>query len=904
MSERRREWEMDMDDDPDYVPSEHEDLQERLAQRIQQHSEAQGAEGVSIGTILRTMIELQALASQAESNGDGTEPNAPMLTLERLLGEQPFRLTRMSVTGNSSSAQHEQEGEEEDEEDDDDEDYEDEEEEEEEYATAYGRGEENQKWFRPATKPQKAGVQLLMSGEYGRVRHKIRARAGEWNVGKVIGEQRSRIRRTPREDVVGNLVPNTNGTAVASSEANIYCGQFSADSSFYYTCNQDFQLHIYDMTAPRKQPDPPRIVSTGRRTFVANREQTTLKVLKTIDGAPGQWTITDSHLSPDNQRIIYSSITSTVHMATTLDSSTVQVPIPFADPRRRQALWGFEERFGIWSCRFSADGNEVIAGGTGKIFVYDLLADKRTVKIEAHDDDVNSCCWADTESGNVLVSASDDTFLKVWDRRSLGSSQKPSGVLIGHTEGITNVSAKGDGRYIISNGKDQALRLWDLRKMRTNTEYEAVKDKDYGVPNYDYRYPHYPKPRWLAHPQDCSVMTYRGHRVLHTLIRCHFSPAETTGGQYLYSGSADGKIHIWSLDGQVVQVLDRAHTLPMSFDPSGPEPESTVNSARRPVCVRDVSWHSREPVLMSAGWDSNTGGSIVARHEWKGLSKMPGALEDYVAKHREESTKQLAMQLKSNNMTQDRDDYGFPRGYFVAHSVATKRHLDVAQNSVEDGTEVILWPQKDSSLVESLRTVVSNNQVFFIDQDGALCSRSSGHAIDVEDGRLVLRHRRPFSEPYPNASSHPLPQFRYSSNTGEITVTFASDPAYPSGPAASTAWKNKTYYLTSIPERKQRTFIDDASAAIGSVLSSPLSLFSVTPPEVTAGADEAFNLREDEVAEQERGEEAEDDDSPAQNRKVRVVGATEEDTLAMGVKARHRRRWQIVPLRTAIAKRA
>ena len=54
----------------------------------------------------------------------------------------------------------------------------------------------------------------------------------------------------------------------------------------------------------------------------------------------------------------------------------------------------------------------------------------------------------------------------------------------------------------------------------------------------------YPKPRVLAHPKDCSVMTYRGHAVLRTLIRCYFSPIETTGGQYLYSGSYDGKIHV------------------------------------------------------------------------------------------------------------------------------------------------------------------------------------------------------------------------------------------------------------------------------------------------------------------------------------------------------------------------
>ena len=148
-------------------------------------------------------------------------------------------------------------------------------------------------------------------------------------------------------------------------------------------------------------------------------------------------------------------------------------------------------------------------GSSRTIEVYDLLANRRTAKIEAHQADVNSCCWADTASGNVLISASDDTFLKVWcvsaltslflellkvkdeprDRRSLGSSQKPSGVLIGHTEGLTNVSAKGDGRYVISNGKDQALRLWDLRKMRTNAEYEGVasRNENYGIHGYDYR---------------------------------------------------------------------------------------------------------------------------------------------------------------------------------------------------------------------------------------------------------------------------------------------------------------------------------------------------------------------------------------------------------------------------------
>lgn len=41
---------------------------------------------------------------------------------------------------------------------------------------------------------------------------------------------------------------------------------------------------------------------------------------------------------------------------------------------------------------------------------------------------------------------------------------------------------------------------------------------------------------------DTSLMTYRGHSVLRTLIRCRFSPAFSTGQRYIYSGCAAGKI--------------------------------------------------------------------------------------------------------------------------------------------------------------------------------------------------------------------------------------------------------------------------------------------------------------------------------------------------------------------------
>ncbi len=54
-------------------------------------------------------------------------------------------------------------------------------------------------------------------------------------------------------------------------------------------------------------------------------------------------------------------------MASTLDSNPNQVPINFADPLRTSGYYGHDSD-GIWSCKFSADGNEVIAGGTEQVF--------------------------------------------------------------------------------------------------------------------------------------------------------------------------------------------------------------------------------------------------------------------------------------------------------------------------------------------------------------------------------------------------------------------------------------------------------------------------------------------------------------------------------------------------------
>lgn len=118
-------------------------------------------------------------------------------------------------------------------------------------------------------------------------------------------------------------------------------------------------------------------------------------------------------------------------------------------------------------------GTELLCGcGNNTVLLYDIERKRVVSYAAAHTDDINSVCFADSAcQPHILVSASDDSFVKVcpaftlidymfglqysvqvWDRRdmhSAGSStpaprmSRPCGVLPGHTEGITHITARG-----------------------------------------------------------------------------------------------------------------------------------------------------------------------------------------------------------------------------------------------------------------------------------------------------------------------------------------------------------------------------------------------------------------------------------------------------------------------------
>ena len=211
-----------------------------------------------------------------------------------------------------------------------------------------------------------------------------------------------------------------------------------------------------------------------------------------------------------------------------------------------------------------------------------------------HKDDVNSVCWDNKKTSHILYTGADDCSILVWDRRIIGEKQKPAGVLIGHQEGITHICSKGDSLHLISNGKDQMLKCWDIRKMNKITDLRTMSPLR-RIRGYDYRFMRYPLKKPPArHPLDYSVQEFSGHSVLATLIRCYYSPLETTGQRYVYTGSATGSVHIFdTFTNKQVEKLSI-----LDSEDSNDEYESVMP-------IRDVSWHPKYPLLVATSFSGD-----------------------------------------------------------------------------------------------------------------------------------------------------------------------------------------------------------------------------------------------------------------------------------------------------------
>lgn len=172
----------------------------------------------------------------------------------------------------------------------------------------------------------------------------------------------------------------------------------------------------------------------------------------------------DLDVSPDGREFLVSTWRNNVFTCNILEDDINR------NYFRSHQLMDTNNKMGAFSACFSNDATEILASSNdGCIYLYDRTRDERSQRIvQDLRGDINAVRFLDPASNNVIVGGSDNGIIEIWDRRVLGTyakTRKSVATLVGHHDGITYIDAKGDGRYFISNSKDQALKLWDVRKV-------------------------------------------------------------------------------------------------------------------------------------------------------------------------------------------------------------------------------------------------------------------------------------------------------------------------------------------------------------------------------------------------------------------------------------------------------
>uniref|UniRef100_A0A2M4BHY1 Putative wd-repeat protein n=1 Tax=Anopheles marajoara TaxID=58244 RepID=A0A2M4BHY1_9DIPT len=376
-----------------------------------------------------------------------------------------------------------------------------------------------------------------------------------------IGPQDGPFSRSAVCRINNRFRPNTFVDRVHKCDQKVFCGKFTVDGNQFITASQDSLIRVFDSSNCH------------------------YRQLRTMEAKHVSWAILDVDFSPDGKSFVYTTWADALFIASLDDLST--------DCIQTLQLNSDSPKLGVFSVCYSRCGKHLLCGANYGIFTYDLPTGTRTMAPDTHGrTDVNAVGFVD-ESSNIFFSGSDHGVIKLWDRRCMDDANLEGvGKLIGHCDGITFIDSRNDGRYIISNSKDQSIKLWDLRQMSTGGSGHERHYRD-----WDYRWDDVPKrfftsPRTL--PGDTSIMTYRGHKVQKSLIRAKFSPAATTGQRYIYTGCGTGRLIIYDvLTGTIVEAIEGHRDI-----------------------VRDVAWHPHRSEILTCSWDAS-----IHRHAYRGVTE-------------------------------------------------------------------------------------------------------------------------------------------------------------------------------------------------------------------------------------------------------------------------------------------
>ncbi len=220
----------------------------------------------------------------------------------------------------------------------------------------------------------------------------------------------------------------------------------------------------------------------------------------------------------------------------------------------------------VTGCAFSPDGKLIVsASWDGTLKVWDAESGELQRTLEGHSSVVNGCAFS--PDGKVIISASWDRTLKVWDAQS-GEMLL---TLEGHSDCLNSCVFSPDGKLIASTLQSGTL---NIRNARSGEILRAIKE-DLRVPfNCEFS----PDGRLIASASSDPVLkvwdvksgevlrTFEGHS--NSVRDCAFSP----NGKYIVSASYDKTLKVWDVQsGEPLHTLEGHlwHVNGCAFSPDG-----------------------------------------------------------------------------------------------------------------------------------------------------------------------------------------------------------------------------------------------------------------------------------------------------------------------------------------------
>ncbi|KAG5360214.1 LEC14B protein [Yarrowia sp. B02] len=378
-----------------------------------------------------------------------------------------------------------------------------------------------------------------------------------------------------------SYLPNPIGKVIQSEESRTYCGAYSTDGSRYLTINQDSLATLY------------HVDHDGTPTYVTH----------SIPLHSNSWTITDCAFANTSSKWAAVAFDGCLYISgdPDCDSNDFEEVNTYGHAAAFSVKWSSDDRLMLLA-RSARLGYTVIDSETGR-YMY-----RRKSK-----SDMNEATWA-AGSDNVFFGAMDSGTLDQFDLRLKDSHVRS---FVGHLSGLTSCDVHSDGVHVLTTAKDGRSKLWDVRKasLQRNAEhvYRAEFSK-YRITS-DYRETlSYLPPSMEDDPLDESVVTYSGAFVVKSLVRSRFSPC----GGYVASGSADGIVRIWKLDGTLATCLNSHQSLKTAterhLDPALVGARASLSSL-----IRDVRWHPKSNALAASMFISSPDDGLALRERLDNL---------------------------------------------------------------------------------------------------------------------------------------------------------------------------------------------------------------------------------------------------------------------------------------------